>query len=186
MNAIAPTASAVTDRTAELLHSAQTGDGQAFTEIVELHHPELVRIAYAITGDLDAARDAAQSAWIKAWSRLRTVREPERLRVWLVAIAANEARQNIRAAGRRRIREVTPAVEGAAARKGDPEAAAARLDLGQALLGLAPGDRQLLAMRYLAGMSADEIATATGRSASGTRTRLSRLVARLREELGDD
>ena len=33
-------------------------------------------MAFAITGDIDAARDAAQVAWIKAWQRLPTVREP--------------------------------------------------------------------------------------------------------------
>jgi len=51
---------------------------------------------------------------------------------------------------------------------------------------LDPADRGLLAMRYLAGLTAEEIGTATGRSASGVRTRLSRLIARLREDLDHD
>ncbi len=41
-------------------------------------------------------------------------------------------------------------------------------------------------MRYLSGLTADEIGISMGLTASGVRTRLSRLVARLREELGDD
>ena len=65
----------------------------------------------------------------------------------------------------------------------DTSASADRLDLAVALQTLEPTDRQLLAMRYLAGMSAEEIASLTGRSASGTRSRLSRLVHKLREEL---
>src|SRR5829696_2464484 len=71
---------------AELLARAQIGERAAFTELVERHHQELVRIAYAITGDLDSARDSAQLAWIKAWQRLPSVREPDRLRAWLIAI----------------------------------------------------------------------------------------------------
>ena len=94
--------------TAELLALARSGDRQAFTELVDRHHAELVRIAYAVTGDLDAARDSAQLAWIKAWQRLPSVREPERLRAWLIAIAANEARQHLRAHRRRRVREIVP------------------------------------------------------------------------------
>jgi len=61
-----------------------------------------------------------------------------------------------------------------------------RLDLGAALVRLDPADRGLLAMRYLAGLSADEIGVATGLTASGVRSRLSRLIARLREDLDHD
>jgi RNA polymerase sigma-70 factor (ECF subfamily) len=61
-----------------------------------------------------------------------------------------------------------------------------RVDLARALARLDPDDRELLAMRYLAGLGSDEIARATGRSASGVRTRLSRLTTRIRKELTDD
>jgi DNA-directed RNA polymerase specialized sigma24 family protein len=40
-------------------------------------------------------------------------------------------------------------------------------------------------MRYLAGFDATELAYATGRSPSGTRARLARLLQRLERELGD-
>jgi RNA polymerase sigma factor (sigma-70 family) len=63
---------------------------------------------------------------------------------------------------------------------------AGRLDLREAPERLRPADRQLLAMRYLAGLTADEIGVACEMSGSGVRTRLSRLMARLREDLGDD
>src|SRR3954463_12176663 len=93
---------------ADLLARARTGERDAFTELVERHHAELVRIAFAITGDLDAALDSAQLAWIKAWQRLPSIRQADRLRAWLIAIAANEARQHVRARGRRRVREIAP------------------------------------------------------------------------------
>jgi RNA polymerase sigma-70 factor, ECF subfamily len=171
--------------TAELLARARTGEGEAFTELVEQHHAELVRIAYAITGDLDAARDSAQLAWIKAWQRLPSVREPSRLRAWLIAIAANEARQHLRAYRRRHVREIAPAGQDEPPRN-DTIASADRLDLDAALVRLDPADRALLAMRYLAGLSAEEIGLATGLTASGVRTRCSRLIARLREDLDHD
>ena len=86
MNAYAGVARTGTE---ELLARAQTGEREAFTELVDRHHAELVRVAYAITTDIDAARDAAQLAWVKAWQRLPSVREPEKLRSWLIAIAAS-------------------------------------------------------------------------------------------------
>lgn len=171
--------------TADLLARARIGEREAFTELVARHHPELVRIAYAITGDADAARDAAQVAWIKAWQRLPTVREPERLRAWLIAIAANEARMHLRAHGRRRVREITPLAHDEPSQQ-NTFTSADRLDLSAALVRLDPADRSLLAMRYLAGLTAEEIGSATGLTASGVRSRLSRLIARLREDLDHD
>jgi len=175
--------------TAELLARARTGEREAFTELVERHHAELVRVAYAITTDIDAARDAAQLAWIKAWQRLPSVREPERLRSWLIAIAANEARQQIRAQRRRRLREIAPIqfeTDGEATERIGVPGSADRLDLASVLIKLSPADRQLLALRYLAGLNADEIGAATGLSGSGVRSKLARLMARLREELEND
>ena len=172
---------------AELLEHAQAGDREAFEEVVDRHHAELVRIAYAITGDLDAARDAAQMAWIKAWQRLPSVREPDRLRSWSIAIAANEARQSLRAQRRRWVREITPAdPENTDAAPRLPEPSAERLDLAAALVHLSPSDRQLLAMRYLAGLTAEEIGASIGMTASGVRTHLARLVTRLRKELSHE
>jgi RNA polymerase sigma-70 factor (ECF subfamily) len=165
----------------DLLERAKAGDRAAFTELVERHHAELVRIAFAITGDLDAACDAAQLAWIKAWQRLPTVRQPDRLRAWLISIAVNEARQHLRAGRRRHVREIAPAWD--ADRPAAEVTPADHLDLDAALARLGPADRGLLAMRYLAGLTADEIGVATGLTGSGVRSRLSRVIARLREEL---
>jgi RNA polymerase sigma-70 factor, ECF subfamily len=169
---------------AELLARAKIGEREAFTELVERHHRDLVRVAYAITGDLDAACDSAQQAWIKAWQRLPTVREPGLLRSWLIAIAANEARQHIRARGRRRVREIATSRDESAT--GSSVMSAEHVDLGDALEKLPPADRGLIAMRYLAGLNAEEIGMATGLTASGVRSRLARLIARLREDLDHD
>ena len=181
VKAYAPSATPV----AQLLTRAAAGERDAFTELVERHHAELVRITYAITGDIDTARDAAQTAWIKAWQRLPSVREADKLRAWLIAIAANEARQHIRAQRRRNVREIAPIV---GEREGSDTApsSVAHIDLSAALMRLGAADRQLLAMRYLGGLTAEEIGSVTGSSASNVRTRLSRLVGRLRQELGNE
>ena len=48
---------------------------------------------------------------------------------------------------------------------------------------LKPEDRELLAMRFVIGLDSFEIAAARGRSASGTRARIARVLAQLRKEL---
>jgi RNA polymerase sigma-70 factor (ECF subfamily) len=164
---------------------AARGDEAAFTRIVRARHDDMTRVCFVICGDLDLADDAVQAAWSIAWRKLATLNDPDRLRPWLVSVAANETRQLLRRRHRRTVVEVGI---GAAEMPGatDPASRAGDLDLVNALARLSPEDRALLAMRYVAGFDATEIGRAMGRSASGTRARLSRLLARLRPELTDD
>ena len=59
----------------------------------------------------------------------------------------------------------------------------ASLDLRASFDRLDPDDRAVLAMCYVAGFDSNELAAATGISASGVRNRLERLRNRLRQEL---
>ena len=171
--------SAVIDRTdAEL---AAAGDEAAFSRLIAAHHADMTRLAYVVTGDITTATDAVQAAWVIAWRKLSSVKDPARVRPWLVSIAINEARQITRRQRRRPVVEIQASVPGPAHL--DPQAGIARLDLVRALNGLSPDDRALLALRYVAGFEAGELGELIGLSASATRTRLSRLTARLRTEL---
>lgn len=169
---------------AHTIADAAGGDAAAFTRIVHAHHDDMVRICQVITGDPDAAQDAAQAAWPIAWQKLRSLREPDRLRQWLMAIAVNEARQTIRR--RRQIQVVTIEVADLEWADTDPASRTADADLLAAVRRLTADERSILALRYVAGYDAVEIGRALGMSASGVRSRLSRIVARLREELQDD
>jgi len=72
---------------------AAAGDETAFARIIEAHHDDMRRICYVICGDLDVADEAVQAAWSIVWKKLGGLRDPARLRPWLVSVAANEARQ---------------------------------------------------------------------------------------------
>jgi RNA polymerase sigma-70 factor (ECF subfamily) len=160
---------------------AAQGDEAAFTRLVAEHRAAMARVAFVICGDPEATRDAVQTAWSIAWRRLHTLRDPEQIRPWLIAIAANEARQVIRAQRRRPVIDISEAVVRDAG--GDPAEAIGLVDLQRALAHLKPDDRRLLALRFVAGFDSTEIARHTGLSASGVRSRLARLVDRLRTEI---
>ena len=169
---------------ADVVQGARAGDEADFTRLVATYHEDLLRVAFVVTGDADAAAEAAQLAWQKAWRRLGKLRDPERVRPWLVAIAANEARQLIRRERRRFVVEI--GVRSEPARGSDPTSGIGRIDLVNALGRLKPEDRELLAMRYAVGLDSFEIAAARGGSASGTRARLARVLTQLRRELDRD
>jgi RNA polymerase sigma factor (sigma-70 family) len=166
------------DRTVRL---AAQGDEAAFTRLVAEHRVAMAGVAYVICGDPEATRDAVQSAWSIAWRRLPALREPEQVRAWLISIAANEARQVIRGQRRRPVVDISNALEQDAG--GDPADTIDLVDLQRALAHLRPDDRRLLALRYVAGFDSTEIARHTGLSASGVRSRLARLIDRLRTDI---
>jgi RNA polymerase sigma factor (sigma-70 family) len=167
---------------------AATGDEVAFARIVAAHHDDMARVAFVVCGDVELAQEAVQAAWQKAWLKLGTIRAADRLRPWLVSVAANEAKQLVRSRHRRWMREAVIDDDAlAGARLGpDPAGRAAELDLANALAGLAPDDRTLIALRYAAGLTSDEIGRAIGMTGGGVRARLARLLKRLREELHDE
>jgi RNA polymerase sigma factor (sigma-70 family) len=169
---------------ASIVEAAASGDSVAFARIVHAHHDDMARVCQLITGDPDLAQDATQAAWPIAWRRLRSLRDPAKLRPWLVTVAANEARQLVRRRSRDRLTPLEVADIGSP--RHDPASRAADVDLLVAFRLLPPDDRTLLSLRYVAGFDATEIGVAMGLTPSGVRSRLSRLVERLRTEMGDD
>jgi len=163
---------------------AANGDEVAFARLVERHHASMAKVAYAVCGDAEAARDATQSAWTIAWRRLPTLRDPERVGPWLLGIAANEARHLVRARRRRPVVDISETIE--PDERTDPAGLIGLVDLQRALADLTPDDRRLLALRYVAGFDSTEIARHTGLSASGVRSRLARLIERLRTDIDHD
>jgi RNA polymerase sigma factor (sigma-70 family) len=117
------------------------------------------------------------------------VKDPDQIRNWLVAVAANEARRIVRSR-RGTVREISvgdTALEAVPDYRSDPLAdSIVSSDLRRVLESLDPTDRALIALRYVAELSSDEIGRALGLSPSGARGRLSRLLLRLRGELADD
>jgi RNA polymerase sigma-70 factor (ECF subfamily) len=172
---------------AELLARAQGGDQDAYAVLVRAHQELAFRTAVLITQDAAEAEEAAQDAFVKAWRALGRFRAGSPLRPWLLAIVANEARNRRRAAGRRaalaarapRGSERAPSAESVAV------AADARTGLLEALGRLRDDDRLVLGCRYLLELTEAETASALGVRVGTVKSRTSRALSRLREEVGD-
>lgn len=167
---------------AERIQRALDGDEPSFVWMVETFSADMTQVCIVVCGDLELAEEAVAAAWPIAWRKLRSLHDPDRLRSWLISIAANQARQMARARRRRAVREIAVSMSDEPSANHDRDAA---IDLSNALAGLDPEDRALLALRYVAGFDSNELAQATGISPSGTRARLARLLERMRRELRD-
>ena len=151
----------------ELIERARRGDGDAFGELARRHATSALRVARVMTGGSSDAEDVVQEAMVKAYRALDRFRAESPLRPWLLRIVANEARNRRRSAGRRtRLAErvgalsvplvAVPSVEGqAVADDGSRQILAA-------VARLRDQDREVIALRYFAGLSEAEMAEALG------------------------
>jgi RNA polymerase sigma-70 factor (ECF subfamily) len=80
----------------ELVTQAQSGDRNAFSELVRIHAQGVMNVVYRMCGDAQIAEDAAQETFIQAWLHLSSYRPQTSLRSWLYRIAVNAATDMLR------------------------------------------------------------------------------------------
>jgi RNA polymerase sigma-70 factor, ECF subfamily len=86
----------------ELASRARTGDSSAFSTLIRRHERAMLAIAYACTGgDSATAADVVQDAFLRCWTRIDTLREPERFAPWLATTVRNLSANAIRSLSRK-------------------------------------------------------------------------------------
>jgi RNA polymerase sigma-70 factor, ECF subfamily len=156
-----------------------------------MHQTIAFRTAYLVTRSAEDAEEVAADAFLKAFQALGRFRHGRPFRPWLLAIVANEARNRRRAGGRRHALALRAAGE---SRPGDaapsPEAAALDEERRGRLLAAVerlPDDQRLIVeCRFFLGLNELETATALGIRRGTAKSRLSRALDRLRQEVPED
>jgi RNA polymerase sigma-70 factor (ECF subfamily) len=144
---------------------------------------DLFAYVHALLRDRAAAEDVTAMAFERAY-RKRASFDPRRggERAWLFAIARNAALDELRRRKRVASLPLDPEDPDAAfAADGHAEHAVRRAAVRSALAALDARDRELVALKFFAGLDNEEIARVLGISPSNAGTRLHRAVTRLRE-----
>ncbi len=176
-----------------LLAAAQRGDLPAFNQII-LHYQGLAyNVAYRILDDADAAADATQESFIKAFQRLGQYRGGS-FKAWLLRIITNTCYDALRARRRRPTSSLETDEDEDADhdvrwldRAEQPDAYVMRQELAgviqAAIQQLPPDQRITLILSDIEGLDYQEIAEATHTALGTVKSRLSRARARLRDLL---
>jgi RNA polymerase sigma-70 factor, ECF subfamily len=166
------------DRVPQLVEKAKRGDRDAFGELYRLHHARIFRMARLHLGDLgDGAEDAVAETFLRAWAALPRYRDTGAPFVaWLFGIARHVVLDEV-ARGRR----VMPREELPERTKG--WTVDDRLTLAQAMDRLPAAQRQVVELKYLAGMRNEEVASALGKSKGAINAIQWRALGALREFL---
>ncbi len=170
------------------LEKARQGDKAAFGNLIEAYQTPVYNLAYRMLNNSGEAEEAAQEAFIRAYTRLQTYDPNHKFSTWMLSITSNYCIDLIR---KRRalllsIDEPLPAHPALMSEKNKgPEAQVMineQQELVQTLLQELPDDyRQTVVLRYWYELSYEEIADMMDTSVSAIKSRLFRARKQLAE-----
>lgn len=153
------------DRTdGELILLTLDGRKEAFGMLVERYRSGAVRLAAAIVGDLELARDASQDSFLKAYRALRTFDLQSPFLPWFYKILRNTCLDQMRR--KIRLRSVIEKITFSSHPRTDLRDEINRSDLAsivrQAVSRLNEKDREIIELRHFSDLSYDEISELLG------------------------
>ena len=171
---------------AELVARVQAGEVDEYAYLVRRYQDAYFRFALRMLGNRDDADDALQSAFVRAFRKIRECRDPARFGAWLYQIVVNECRTLAFRRDRRERRMVRDVHEFDSVIPGPAPEPARSVDLEEverALAQLEPEQREAFLLKHVEDLSYDEISELTGAGVSALKMRVKRACDRLRQLL---
>jgi RNA polymerase sigma-70 factor (ECF subfamily) len=170
-------------RDGEVVRAVLAGDRERYAVLVDRYRDRYARYAARMLGSADAAEDAVQDAFVRAYDQLAQCKDPDKFVGWFFLILRNRC-----FAERRRNRTSAPleaadAVAAADRADGGAELAEQRRALQLALLELTSDQREVFVLKHVEGLSYGEIAERLSTSVPSLKMRMHRAYDRLREQL---
>jgi len=167
-------------RDSEVVAAIVAGDPAGLAEAYDRYATPLYRFCRTMLREPADAADAVQDTFVIAAPRLSGLRDPERLRSWLYAVARNECHRKLRSGSQQAPIDAVPDLTDEAA---DVAARVEEADLRalvrDALAGVGPAEREILELQLRQGLSASEVAGVLGVS----RNHAHALLSRARDQL---
>ena len=161
---------------------APTEAEAAFEELYRSSRDDVFAYVAGLLRDRSAAEEVTASAFERAFRRRRTFNAKRGThRAWLFGIARNAALDELRRRSRHAELAADPADDAAVVADDAADTAFRRASVRAAMAGLTTRERELVALKYFAGLRNREIASVIGLSESNVGTRLHRVIEKLRE-----
>lgn len=155
---------------------------ERFETLYRASRSDVYAYVFTLLRDRPAAEDATALAFERAYRRRRTFdRRRGEERAWLFGIARNAALDELRRRRRQAALVIDPEDIEAAGPEDGAEVALRRTAVRTALAALPARDRELIALKFHAGLSNAELAKVLGISESNAGTLLHRTIEKLRK-----
>jgi RNA polymerase sigma-70 factor, ECF subfamily len=151
------------------------GDMGAMEEIMALHERGIYQVGLRLFARMDMAADFCHDVFIRIYEKRHTFNPAKPIKPWLFQVAVNLGRDRLR-----RRREIPMETEQIPEPAVDPQseneilADETKVQVWQAMAGVAPIYREVLALRFSSDLKVREIADALGISLAAAKVRLCR------------
>ncbi len=167
----------------DIVRAVLAGDRERYAQLVERYRDRYARYATRMLGSVDAAEDAVQDAFVRAYDQLAQCKEPDKFVGWFFLILRNRCFAERRRSRAEASLEAADSVAAADRTDGGAETAERRRALQLALLALTPDQREVFVLKHVEGLSYGEIAERLSTSIPSLKMRMHRAYDKLREEL---
>lgn len=173
----------------------RTGRQHALAELYDRHQKRVFNVALRVLGDWGAAQDVVQDVFMTLERRVRSFRSDASFVSWIYRITVNRAIDHRRREARRpaaRLGDVPFALEesglpgrsAASSAEGHADRSEAAQRVQAALMDLSPKLRAIAVLRYVEGLSYEQLADALDLSMGTIKSRLNRAHTALARQLG--
>ena len=170
-----------------LIAEARRGDVQAFSRLVETYQERAIRVACSFLGNWEDARDVAQEAFVKAYENLASFKEESRFYTWFYRLLVNHCKDFLRRKKARREESDPDPLERAVSSVPNPREQVIHREIEAeiyiALDRLPFQQRNAFTLRYLEGMSLEEIAGIMNLSLGAVKAHLWQAAQKMRRRL---
>jgi RNA polymerase sigma factor (sigma-70 family) len=169
----------------EIVAAIVAGDPAGLEAAYDRYAPSLYAYCQSLLTEPADAADAVQDTFIIAAGKLSALRDPDRLRPWLYAVARNECRRRLRSAGSAAPLDEADRVTGDTADLGAAlEQAELREVVWSAVAGLTPSEREIIELNLGHELHGADLADALGVPRNQAHAMASRARAHFEAALG--
>lgn len=169
----------------EIVRAVLAGDRERYAQLVERYRDRYARYAARMLGSADAAEDAVQDAFVRAYDQLAQCKDPDKFVGWFFLILRNRCFAENRSRRSQAPLEAADDVVSADRADDGTETAERRRALRLALLELTPDQREVFVLKHVEGLTYGEIAERLSTSVPSLKMRMHRAYDKLREQLRD-
>ena len=178
----------------QLIARFQTGDEQAYVELVNRYRDRLMNFVFQFLGDMEQSEDVVQDTMLKLFEKKHYYREIAKFSTWIYTIARNLANTELRKRKRRKVTVLSqmtrdereyelPAIQPETGQEVQNEYAAKRIQI--AIHALPEHFKTVIILRDIQELSYDDISSIVGVPLGTVKSRINRARLQLQADLKD-
>lgn len=165
-----------------LVLMSQSGDNEAFAQLVRKYSPDAYRTAFMVLRDRDEVEDVVQESFLTCYRKIESFRMESSFKTWLYRIVVNRCYDRLRKRHRENeaLKKMSLNLNNGTE---DMNSLESRLDLREVVLGLRPEHRLVLTLYYGMDFGVQKVADILGVPVGTVKSRLNSARNMIRKSL---